>query len=50
MSIGLNQLCNWSCDFMILQLFSFLDTNFDKRVVFEIMALVEKNLLNLIKN
>ena len=34
---------------MPLQLPSILDTSSDKRVAFKIMALVEKNLLNLVK-
>ena len=35
---------------MTLQLPSFLDTSSNKRIAFEIMALVGKNLLNLEKN
>ena len=35
---------------MILQLFFLLDLSFDKRIAFEIMILVGKNHLNLVKN
>ena len=35
---------------MTLQLFFLLDASFDKYVVFKIMALVEKNLLNPVEN
>ena len=48
--IGLDLLCDQSCDLMILQLPFFLDASSNKRVTFEIIALVGKNLLNLVGN
>ena len=49
-SIRLDLSCDQLCDLIILQLFFLLDASSDKRVVFEIMALVDKNPLNLVGN
>ena len=49
-SIRLDPSRDWSYNFMILQLLFLLDASSDEWVVFEIMVLVEKNLLNLVEN
>ena len=48
--IRLDLLCDQSCDLITLQLSSFLDTSFDKHIAFEIITLVGKNSLNLMRN
>ena len=40
LAIRLNPLCDWSCDFITLQLSFFLDTSSNKRILFEIMILL----------
>ena len=48
--IELDLSCDQLCNYIIIQLFFFLDTSSNKRVAFEIMTLIGKSFLNSIEN